>query len=342
VNPVFRKNKHNNRPGCKSQVVSMPAIAAFGCFLMLSLHATTAAQATLPPGVNIQLEASPKNATIGDHIRINLDIITPQGYRVEILKPEIQNGDFSILEFSSESKPAKSNGALLYHGAKIIVAIYKTGAFTFPPVRMVLVDSAGNKTEVASPSVNIHIQSVIDKDHALKDLKKQADIPERSRWILWLALVVAGCILILLAWRFWKRKQNRSPAINTSMPVRNPLDVAESELKSLLAQGLPAGGHEKKFYILLSDIVKRILESGLGINAEEQTTSEIMESLSQVPDLSMEKLELIENSLGSCDIVKFAKYIPSKSEHEAAGEGALKILAAARSHQQSVVSRQRV
>jgi hypothetical protein len=318
----------------------MLAIAAFGCFLLLSLHTKTAAQTALPPGVNIQLEASPKKATVGDPIQINLDITTPPANRAEILQPEAQNENFSILRFSPESTTAKSNGDLLHHRAQIILAIYKTGAFTFPPVRIVLVDSTGKKTEVTSPSVYIEIQSVIDKDHNLKDLKKQADIPEKSRWLLWLALAVAGCILILLAWRFWKRKRNRSPAVNTTMPARDPLDVAESELRSLLAQGLPAGGHEKKFYVLLSDIVKRILESGFGISAAEQTTSEIMDSLRQVPDLSVEKLALIENSLGSCDIVKFAKYIPSKSEHEAAGEGALKILDAARGRQPSAISSQ--
>jgi hypothetical protein len=332
VNLVFRRNELD-------YFSTLSAVAALGCILLFWLPGKTAAQQDLPSGVNIQLEATPKKATVGDPIQLNLDITTPPAYRTEILQPEMQAGDFAILSFSPQPSATEPKGTLQHHRAKIIAAIYKTGTFVFPPVRIILEDGAGKKIQISSPSVGIEIQSVIGEDKDLKDLKKQADMPEPFRWLLWLSIALAVCILALLAWRFWSRKRSSSQAIN-KIPVRDPLDAAESDLRSLLDQGLPAVGREKKFYILLSDIVKRILEAGFGISTAEQTTSEIMDLLRQVPDMNNEKSELIESFLVACDVVKFAKYIPSKPEHEIAAERALKILAAARaSHQSSVVSK---
>jgi hypothetical protein len=316
--------------------------AAALAMLLFSILAAAFAQPDPPPaGVTVQLNATPLKATVGDPIQLEVDVTTPPGHRVEILKPGIQTGDFSILDFSPASKMVEQKDKLPHHKARIVVAIFKTGSFIFPPIRIILEDSSGKKTVVSSPSTTIEIQSILDKNAKLKDLKKQADMPEKFNWALWLGIVLAGCILGFLLWKFLKRRRD-PPVIANTTPVKNPLEVAESDLRSLLSQGLPPGGMEKKFYILLSDIVKRILESGFGIRTEEQTTSEIMVSIRRVSNLDIEKLELIETFLSSCDVVKFAKYIPSKSEHEVAGKRALEVLAAAKavvSRQSSVVSR---
>ena len=42
-------------------------------------------------------------------------------------------------------------------------------------------------------------------------------------------------------------------------------------------------GLVKPFYVALSDIVKRILESGYGIQTLEKTTGEVMDNLRQRP-----------------------------------------------------------
>jgi hypothetical protein len=332
VNFVFRRNK----PNCFSLLSS---IATLGCILLFWLPFKTEAQQVLPSGVNIQLEATPKKATVGDPIQLDLDITSSSPYQAEILQPEMQDGDFAILSFSAQPAATEPKGTLQHHKAKIVAAIYKTGTFAFPPVRIILEDGAGKKIQVLSPSVGIEIQSILGKNQDLKDLKKQAEIPEPFRWFLWLAIVLAACILALLAWLIWKRKRSVSRAIE-ALPARDPLEVAEADLRSLLDQGLPTGGREKKFYINLSDIVKRILEAGYGISTEEQTTSEIMVLLRQAPDMSSEKSELIESFLVACDVVKFAKYIPSRPEHKIAAENALKILAAAKSSRLSAISHQ--
>lgn len=311
----------------------------------------------LPPQVGMRIDAHPKVATVGDPIRLDLDITMPPGYQAEIPKPVAQAGDFFVLDFSpgpiqpeaqNPKESAKSAltqaGAFVHHRAQITIAIYKTGTFAFPSIPVKIKTADGKEIAASSPTVEIEIRSVLtEKNPSLKDLKKQAEIPEPTRWLLWIALVVSGCLLCGIAWYFWRRR-HRQPISLTLAQTQDLLDIAETDLRNLLARGLPDSGMEKQFYVALSEIVKRILEAGYGIHTAEQTTSEIVDALHDRPVLDAGNREQIESFLLRCDVVKFAKYVPAKIEHETASQDALRILAEVRkmvdSRQLAVDSRQ--
>jgi hypothetical protein len=300
-------------------------------------------QMPLPPGIEIHVKATPTTGTIGDPIRIDFDIAMPEGYRIEIPKPQTVIGDFAILDFSPgpviagtgispTPKPSETarTGAPPHHQAQMIAAIYKTGKFTFPSIPIKIKTAEGREIAASSPPVSIEIQSVLgDKNSGLKDLKKQAEIPEPIRWALWLSIALAIVILGAIAWFFWKRRLKR-PAPLSPEQTQNLLDLAEADLKNLFARGFPDNGTEKRFYILLSEIIKRILEAGYEISTAEQTTSEIMDSLHSRVISEPEDAARMESFLLRCDVVKFAKYIPSIMEHESAAKDALQILAQAK------------
>jgi hypothetical protein len=293
---------------------------------------------SLPPGVGIQIQAQPRVGTVGDPIRIDMDITTPAGYQVEIPKPAPKTQDFAILEFlpalaeSGIEKPeitAKTE-TLLHHRARIVAAIYKTGKFAFPSIRIQIKTSDGKEIALSSPQVNIEIRSVlIDKNPSLKDLKKQAKISDPVRWTFWVIIVLAALVLGAIIWRRWWRRP-RHPVALSAQQTRNLLDIAEAELRQLLARGLPSKGMEKQFYVRLSEIVKKILESGYTIHTAERTTAEIMESLHEDSVSDPENTKLIESVLLRCDVVKFAKYVPSIFESETISNDSMQILAEAK------------
>jgi hypothetical protein len=287
--------------------------------------------ASIPPEVKIRMEAHPNAATVGDPVRLDLDITTPPGYQAEVPKPSAQVGDFSIAGFSSGPAVNQAQaGTLAHHRTQITAAIYKTGKFTFPPLPIKLKTAEGKEIIAASPSVEIEIRSVLTaKDPGLKDLKKQAEIPEPVRWLLWAGLIVLGCLLCAVAWFLWRRR-HRNPVPLTPAQTQDLLDTAEADLRKLLSRGPPDRGMEKQFYIALSEIVKRILEAGYEIHSAEQTTSEIMNSLRDKSILNSESRDQIQSLLVRCDVVKFAKYVPAKTEHDAGSQEALGILAEAK------------
>jgi hypothetical protein len=302
-----------------------------------------ATQSSLPSGVEINAKAAPEIATIGDPIRIDLMVSMPAGCRIDVPKPESQIGDFTILDFfpgpivpdsGKSGKPSTpfqtQAGTSQHHQAQIVAAAYKTGILAFPSIRMKLYAADGKEIEFSSPPVNVEIRSLLnDKNQNLIDLKKQAEIPEQWLWLAWVTIVAGVLILGATLWIGLKRKRKR-PVPLSPVQVQNLIDLAEADLRNLLARGLPESGNEKQFYILLSEIIKRILDAGYGVHTAELTTSEIMSSLHEKTELESGKTELIESFLLRCDVVKFAKYLPSGIEHEATSKDALQILMEAR------------
>lgn len=323
--------------------------AALLMFVASSLRgqkASDTAIQTLPEGVKILADASPKTATVGDPIRIDFDIHVPKGYQVEVPKPVAKETDFSIFDFFPGPQLPESNksqnsvrsfspqaGEIIQHRARVIVAIYKTGKFTFPSIPIKLKTADGKEVAAASPPVSIEIRSVLtEKNPSLRDLKKQSEIPETTRWLMWGIAALAVSLLCAISWYIWRRRK-RKPAPLTPVQKQDLLAQAEMELHNLLQQGFPAKGREKQFYVLLSDIVKRILSAGFAIHTAEQTTSEIVASLYRSSVQKPEDRKNIESFLIRCDVVKFAKYIPSQDEHKGASDEAFRILAAAKEKQ---------
>ena len=264
---------------------------------------------------------------------------------MDIPEPAQQTGDFFILEFFPVSivpisdrseKETQFSGRQgdqsQRYRAGIVAAVYKTGTFTFPGIPVYITDDRGHKTELESPPVDVEIQSTLTgNDTDLRDLKKQADIQGEVPWLRWILIAAAACILGAAAW-FVRRKFRATKPEIPPIPAGDPLDPAESELRNLIALNLPENGQTKKFYVRLSEIVKRILEAAYGIATAERTTIEIMESLHGNSGLDREIREAVQSLLIQCDLVKFAKYIPSKSENDHAAEEAFRILARAREY----------
>ena len=289
---------------------------------------------TLPAGIEIKTEAEPRTAAVGDPIRIDLNITMPKGYQATVPPVGTAVGDFTILEFYPGSsypgaKPLPVTEKQAGHQARLVVAVYKVGEFEFPPIRCTLRDPSGKEFAAAGSPVKIQIQSILtEKDTTPKDLKKQAELRDPFPWIFWLALGLAVIVAAFLI-RWWILRRRRPETVQPRQPDVDPFARAEAELRDLISQGLLEKGLTKQFYVALSEIIKRVVEAGYGVPTAEQTTSEIAEDLRKL-QFEAKDLSRIEGFLANSDLVKFAKYHPSKSENEAAGTEAFQILEASK------------
>ena len=300
-----------------------------------------AAPQPLPPGVDVRIDAQPRIATVGDPIRIELTVSLPQGFEARLPEPKGQMGDFSVLDSQPSpvtplaapgrdkaSKVKNAEGGPGIRRALFVVALFRTGSFEFPSLPIVIRDPSGKEFSAASPSIKIEIRSVLTgKDEKLKDLKKQAEIEDPARWLYRLGIVLLLLILALVVWLLWRKR--RKPVLRrTELPGLDPYALAEADLRDLIGRGLLERGFVKQFYVGLSEIVKRVLEAGYRISTSEKTTSEIMEGLSQISGAVPAGAEFarIESFLSGCDLVKFAKYLPSALENEVTIQAAFAIL----------------
>ncbi len=285
-----------------------------------------------PPGVEISVDARPPQATVGDPIRFEIRVSAPRGYRIEIPDPGRRIGDFDVLEFLPEGAESpqerQAPDAGVTRRCAIVAAVYRTGEFEFPPLPVVLRRPDGTEIRTAAPPARIRIESVLaEGDLELKDLKPQAEIAAPFPWPALLGGAALAAVLALLAWRLLRRRRMPLPVV-TAVPQADPLELAEAELRALQGRGLPDPARVKPFYVALAEVVKKILEAGYAIQTPEKTTSEIAAALrASHPGVGIER---VENLLLACDYVKFARYVPSAAEHEAALAGAWEILAECR------------
>jgi hypothetical protein len=288
----------------------------------------------LPTGIEIKVEAEPRTAAVGDRIRIDLNLTMPKGYQATVPPVGPSVGDFTILEFypgpsypGARQLPVTDDQAR--HQARVVVAVYKVGEFEFPPIRFTLRDPSGKEIAAAGAPVKIQIQSILtEKDTTPKDLKKQAELAEPISWIFWLALVLLVIVAAFLI-RWWILRRRRPEIAQPQQPELDPFALAETQLRELLSQGLLEKGFTKQFYVTLSEIIKKVVEAGYGVATAEQTTSEIAEDLRKL-QFEAKDLHRIESFLANSDLVKFAKYHPSKSENDTAVTEAFQILEASR------------
>jgi hypothetical protein len=304
-----------------------------------------------PAGVEVRVSADPQIATVGDLIHIDILVTAPEGFAVQVPDPGHRIASFDVLEFfpgpdvprekeepaDASEEPGHGVGTSV-HRARIVAAIYRTGEFDFPALRITLRDPGGKETAVESTPVRVEIRSVLGADdQQLKDLRNQAEIPGPFRWKLWLGALAA--LLAVLAAVYWLRRRRRAPAatVRASPPAPDPLDAAEAELRELVGGKLLEKGLVKQFYVTLADVVKKMLEAGYGVQALEKTSLEILEALPREESnrLRDQDLEEIAGLMVSCDLVKFARYIPGEQENGTAVESAFRILQVCR-HARSV------
>lgn len=146
----------------------------------------------------------------------------------------------------------------------------------------------------------------------LKDIKGPVSFPT-NHFFLTVIVVVCLAALIFLIIFFLKRYLNKKTELS-SIP-REPADqIAYQALKRLKAKDLPRFGKIKEYYIELSDIVRRYMENRFSFRAPEMTTEEFLYFLRGSDRLEGAHKNLLKQFLNHCDLVKFARYGPTRGE----------------------------
>lgn len=257
---------------------------------------------------------------IGEQTQIELTVqYRLDGEPVSIKFPELTDTISEFIEIIYTSPvdtiyPNKSDLSLVQQTQKITITSFDSGYYEIPYFEFTI-----NGGLYQTGSLHIEVQPMeVDTAEAIFDIKKPIEEPFsfidwlKENWI-WVAIVlfllIGGFVLV----RYLK---NRPETIVEEIIPDIPQHVITlGKLQRLRDDKLWQAGKVKMHHSKISEIIREYLEKRYQVNALENTTDEIMQSLrfqSIHPDL----LTKLNQLLVLADLVKFAKEQPLPNEND--------------------------
>jgi hypothetical protein len=167
----------------------------------------------------------------------------------------------------------------------------------------------------------------VDTTKAIYDIKEPIAVSYtwmdwlRDNWKVIVIILAIVAVVIALTYYYFKNRK-KQPLIVRAAPQVPAHVTALEKLLALKEENLWEQDQVKKYYSDLTDILREYLEKRYQIQAQEQTTDEILTSLKKAELKEHNKLKLQEVLL-LADLVKFAKGKPLSEENERSMEIAI-------------------
>ena len=242
-----------------------------------------------------------ESVRVGDMVWLTLNYRLPDGARLPE-RPEIRG----IEELTITDRVIEMDRI------KIRFLVDRLGAWKSGPISLTYVDKNGKETTMNAGPVSLTVLSNLGERPEEARLRAIQDIiPIDPKWLTYLpwAAALAGLLFIIAALTWWYRKRH---ALDILPEVMDPPHIrARKEIDRLEAQGLFEKGKVKAFYFILSEILRRYMESIRHFPAAEYTTEEIAHHIR-----NNEEDRRILSLLRQADLVKFADTVPTRSRKD--------------------------
>ncbi|ACF12882.1 hypothetical protein Ctha_0411 [Chloroherpeton thalassium ATCC 35110] len=305
----------------KSLINKIWALLLYG--LLVALPQVSAAA---EPSVSV--EVSTDTCTIGDNIFYTLRVLHEPS--VSVAYPTEADTIFAPFEIRKLERHSETNAERVQDDLHYTLTIFETGLHYVPPIILRYIEDQPGAAEgkLQVPAKPVFVRSVLDSTQkSIADIKP-VQTPDLPAWIY--AAVIAGIALVaLIAYLIYKAKNRQTPATTSKpKPQKPPYDEAMEKLSALKQYPFETEVHYRNYYTDLSDALRVFLERFYQIPAQEQLTAEIHSAM-----LKAQLREQAENAkliLEKADLVKFAKYYPSKLEAGESLQLAIKVVEVAK------------
>jgi hypothetical protein len=281
------------------------------------------------PSVTAASRVDKSRITIGDLIQYTVTVSHPKDIAVATPGTGANLGGFEVRAYNVP-EPKEKDG-LVVSEFHYTISTFLTGEFTIPPLPVAFrpaSDSLAAPRVIATPSIRIVVESMKPSEAGdIRDVKPPLAIPldwkqlalRIGAGLLALAALIAGVVLV----RRWKSGKGLLPV--RTEPPRPPHEIALEALGRLTASDLLAKGGFMAFTVELTEIVRRYIGGRYFVVAMEMTTTEVLDGLAGA-GIEGEVFGLFETFFHGCDLVKFAKHVPSDGETDGSVRTAYEIV----------------
>ena len=241
--------------------------------------------------------------TVGDPVLLNVRVLREAGDAVALMQDE---GFLAPFEVRRRVPPAvrETPDGRVEETLAFELAVYRPGAVEVPSLVLQVRTAEGDSGLITTVPIPVVVRSVRPSGMTdIRDVKPPVDIDASIPAWFWIALAVLIGLVAALIW-YWNRRR-RKPGVD---PPRPPV-VWPDEVAKILRMGLVEKGALKRYYSLLSEVMRRYLEDRVRVDAMECTTHELVRDLRRVP-VGEAEVSALERLLSEADLVKFAKLRP--------------------------------
>jgi len=277
--------------------------------------------------ISVDSKVDKSTIRIGD--LVTYSVIVTHSPNVQVERPDLgaNLGAFEIRDYQVH-EPRKQEGEIVER-VDYTISTFDVGEFEIPPLTFYYtVGDDSTRRELRTQKLQIVVESLKPSEAGdIRDIKMPWDLPRDYRTlVLWGSIILAVLILLGISFYVWYRKRTGRGVLPQKVEPPRPVhEIAQEKLKELQQSKLLQEGKVKQFYIELSDIIRHYVEGRYFVVALELTTAELIEDL-QEANVEPEHVQLIHTFLKRCDLVKFAKYVPTDSEISQDVESAFRIV----------------
>jgi hypothetical protein len=266
-----------------------------------------------PVTIHIRLDKS--KLTIAETLLLEFEAAAKPGYQVQMPKVDKVLENFGIVDWRNlGSKLDENNNVVNRYQYRL--EPFLSGTYPIPALTFEFTDAnsaEGKKYEIATEPVNVEVTSLLGEDRSKLTIADIEGVVEMTRqnnlWWLWV-IIPAGAVAAAAGWYYLRRKQAEK-LVRIFKPAH---EIACERLRKLVEDDLIAAGRIREFYERISDILRHYLEHRFNLKAPERTTEEFLIELHSTDVLSGPDQKNLGEFLMHCDLVKFAKYSPTKEQ----------------------------
>lgn len=202
---------------------------------------------------------------------------------------------------------------------KYVLTGFDSGAFYIPQQQIFVRNQAHLTDSLLINVATIAVDTTKIKKYAIKGIKSEPyQFNDFRSYIYW---IIGALILIGLLLYFFVFKKKKQEEIKEIIPILSPFEEAIQRLNTLDRKLLWQNNKIKQYYSELTGIVRHYIERELKIPALENTTDELIETLTDLNEVKSiqtdtETIKKLKELLQEADLVKFAKSKPLSNEIE--------------------------
>jgi hypothetical protein len=274
-----------------------------GTALLLGLFVAASSRSAEKPSARLLLDAGAPE--VGSVFSLTLEVRAPRNTVVQLPGASAPLQPFELLAYSS-SEAAEGEETVVRGHYRLMAVL--GGKFELGPLRVGLKLADGADSELLAEPIAFDVRSVVaalqPRPKDLLSIKAPLPPPEsggrRWGWFLIPGGLALGIVLAGLGWLRWHRKKLGPPPEAAHV-------AALRRLQELSRRELDTPDSVEPFYVGLSEILRRFLESRFGAPVMEQTTLEIKRQFDPAvhgPNWTFRLYQLLERM----DLVKFARF----------------------------------